>query len=611
MKCPNCSIPVKSFYSYCPSCGAHLGEKRGGFLHTLLILIGIGVVAGGAWNLFQNDSQKLPTVENNHPQPRDIPPTPRILSASSESKSQPIRLAVGLVVIEDITGNQIAQMPAALSSGGWIAIPAKLVLGGYSWFFQFKGGEPSEFTGGIIGDDDEAGIWQIRVIDPIPGPQIASGNMEQAFEWHSILSDKTVDTSHPAVISDQQNCIHIDFPAANIEPGVFIQNGHIVGWSFGELIPGGYIWKGVDGADLVLEMSVNDFYRATFEGGREEQFILAYAHQKTNPLKGLEYFANGFRADAKLSEKDAPAYLKGLNVIPGIRQLTSELSQAGYGGEVSEIFDSTVLSRAGDVELMSEVIRIVSDTRGNEAAVHMVEGVIRRPGNFDKAEASQIRVVLKDNYKKWLTDLVDSREYAKGFDVYTRAADMINDPDIHLLGVKFALAFNDWETAENILRSHRFPVDAMDQVKLLEGEIAQLKYKESDKYQDKDKIVIHFAPGSSHIPVSAVLNKTVNLNFIVDTGASMVTIPSAAAKALGIDVDAAPVRQLMTASQIITAPEVTLESIQIGEWVERHVNAFILDMPDQYGVGLLGLNYLNRFRMEVNSKAGVLTLTPR
>jgi predicted aspartyl protease len=67
----------------------------------------------------------------------------------------------------------------------------------------------------------------------------------------------------------------------------------------------------------------------------------------------------------------------------------------------------------------------------------------------------------------------------------------------------------------------------------------------------------------------------------------------------------------MTASQVISAPEVTLETIQIGGWVEHNIDAFILDMPDQYGVGLLGLNYLNRFKMDVNAKSGTLTLTPR
>jgi predicted aspartyl protease len=90
-----------------------------------------------------------------------------------------------------------------------------------------------------------------------------------------------------------------------------------------------------------------------------------------------------------------------------------------------------------------------------------------------------------------------------------------------------------------------------------------------------------------------------------------VTIPSAAARNLGIDVDAAPVRQLMTATQVIAAPEVTLETIQIGEWIEHNIDAFILDMPEQNGVGLLGLNYLNRFKMDVNAKSGTLTLTPR
>ncbi len=611
MKCPTCSIPVKSYYTYCPSCGAYLGGKRGGFWHTLLIIIGIGVAAGGAWNLFQEDSPKQKPVEKNQPRLQDIPPSPRILAASPESKTQPIRLAVGLVIIEDIAGNTIGQMTAAISAGGWAAIPAKTILGGYAWYFRFKSGESSEFTGGIIGDDDAVGIWQIRTPDQIPGPQIAPGNMDQAFQWHSIISEKTVETIRPVVLSDQQNCVYIAFGAAFPEPGVFIQKGRIVGWTFGDPLDGGFIWKGTDETSLVVELSVNDFYRTTFEGGREEQFILGYSREKTDPLKGLEYFANGFRLETKLPEADTPAYLKSQSVISKMRLLASELVQSGYGGDVSAILESKVISRAGDIQMLSDAIRIVSDARGYEAAVGLIENVLRGPGGFNHTEVGQIQGFLKDTYRKWLTALVDSREYAKGFEAYTRAADVIDDPEIHVLGAKFALAFNDWATAENILRTHQFTIDLMDQVKFLQGRIAQLKSKESDAYREKDKIVIHFAPGSGHIPVSAVVNKTVNLNFIVDTGASMVTIPSAAARSLGIDVDAAPVRQLMTASQVISAPEVTLETIQIGGWVEHNIDAFILDMPDQYGVGLLGLNYLNRFKMDVNAKSGTLTLTPR
>ena len=276
------------------------------------------------------------------------------------------------------------------------------------------------------------------------------------------------------------------------------------------------------------------------------------------------------------------------------------------------MFDSALFSRIGDVGLLIEVVNTVVQIRGFDNAVDILGDVLRSPQKFKKNQVEKIRGFQKEIFKQWLTALVNEGDYAKGLDVYDRAGKaLVDDPEIHLLGVKLALSFNDWETAEKILRSHQFPIDYTDQVKNLESQIAQIKSQQYEKQYAEDKIVIHFAPGSSYIPVTAVLNQSVTLNFVVDTGASVVTIPTSAARALGIDVESVPIRQLITAGAIITAREITLDSIQIGNWTEKNVTAFIIDMPDQSGAGLLGLNYLHRFRMDLNAKSGILTLTPR
>jgi len=92
----------------------------------------------------------------------------------------------------------------------------------------------------------------------------------------------------------------------------------------------------------------------------------------------------------------------------------------------------------------------------------------------------------------------------------------------------------------------------------------------------------------------------------------MVTIPTAAAEKLGIKIDSrTQLRKLVTAGGVIEAPQVTLQSIELDGWREYSVTAYIVDMPNQSGIGLLGLNYLKRFRMDLNTRAGVLTLAPR
>jgi len=612
MNCPNCNIPVKPYYLYCPSCGTHLGVKRGGFWSVLSILAAVLFMTGGLLYFDQTDFSLYVTPKKSLEKSRDALQSQRILTTSQESSARTIHLPVGFVIIEDVAGNPIAHMPAAVSASGWLAIPKAVCLGGYNWYFRFADRDQTQIIGGIIGDDDEAGIWQIQNVSFESGPRISAGNMEQSFDWFSIISDKSQKALYPKILSEEQNFYHVLFGQIVKEPGVFIQNDAIVGWSFGNLSAGGFVWRGADENNLVFELSVDDFYRATFENSREEQFVLAYGPKDTDPLTQLEYFAQGFRLAPKLAENDTPAHLKANAAVAEMKKLISTLVQSQDGYNVARIFDSVLLSRIGDVGLLTDALNAVVESRGSENALDVLEGVLRKPQEFNKTKINQLKALQKELYKQWLTTLVNEGEYAKGIKAYYRAEEaFVDDPEIHILGVKLALSFNDWKTAQKILRSRKFPLDFADQVKNLEGQIAQLKLKESDQYQEKEKIVIQFEPGAANIPVAAVLNQSLAQNFVVDTGATRVTIPSISARKLGIDIESAPVHQLITAGAVISAPEVTLESIQIGPWIEHDVKAFIVDLPDQYGTGLLGLNYLNRFRMEVNSKTGTLTLTPR
>jgi predicted aspartyl protease len=56
---------------------------------------------------------------------------------------------------------------------------------------------------------------------------------------------------------------------------------------------------------------------------------------------------------------------------------------------------------------------------------------------------------------------------------------------------------------------------------------------------------------------------------------------------------------------------VIIDAIEINGWVEYDISAVILDMPGRPGQGLLGLNYLGRFRMDLKPEEGILLLTPR
>ena len=202
--------------------------------------------------------------------------------------------------------------------------------------------------------------------------------------------------------------------------------------------------------------------------------------------------------------------------------------------------------------------------------------------------------------------MLEGNNIQKAWQVYERGGrQMPEDLNIYLFGVKLALAESDWATAEELLTARDYPAALRDQVSSLQKQISELKGQQG-------KIAIRFAPGSQQIPVTASLNQGTLQDFIIDTGASMVTIPSSTAADLGIIISVRnPRRKVSTANGVVYAPEVVLASINLEGYETNNVKALVMDFPDQPELGLLGLNYLSRFRMDLNTDEGLLLLSPK
>ena len=90
------------------------------------------------------------------------------------------------------------------------------------------------------------------------------------------------------------------------------------------------------------------------------------------------------------------------------------------------------------------------------------------------------------------------------------------------------------------------------------------------------------------------------------------TIPLSTARRLGIPLNgSSPIRTVYTAGGPVEAREVTIDEITLNGWSVRRVTALVLDIPGRSDLGLLGLNYLNRFDMDLRAEKGLLTLTPK
>ena len=112
--------------------------------------------------------------------------------------------------------------------------------------------------------------------------------------------------------------------------------------------------------------------------------------------------------------------------------------------------------------------------------------------------------------------------------------------------------------------------------------------------------------------VRGQVNEQVKTLFLVDTGATYCVLTKVAADRLGLA--SSPVLtmvKLTTASGTIEAPLITVDLIQIGGAEARSVEAVIHDMPEfpSAVAGLLGLSFLNQFKVEIDREEGVMLLT--
>lgn len=613
MQCEKCQIPVKSYFTYCPNCGARLNTGfrniNGLFLFLIITILLVSALVSGIFFNSKPQTGFPPTSKDR------LDPAPRSSGGSLDffnvfglpagQTPSDVKLTIGRVIFYDIAGNLINELAVAASESGWIAFPLRWCIGAERWVFRAPTGEDMEISGGIVGDYDDMGLWQLKPAGPLSSPPIFPADPARPMTWVSLDSDRQAGVSGVSVISEQENVDRIllkGFPEGH---GVFLQDKKIVGWTFSDL-KGGYVWKGLDEENRVVEVDVADFYRLTFAGSREEQFIVAYAENDESLGGQLAAFAKGFYQEPMLFGDNTPAHLTSDAAIAKMRGIIAELVDQGDFFAIVSVIDGRVLSAAGDVAFVRDVAAFTDQVRGPESAIALIDEVITRPGNFDQAQVLQIQGMQKQLYRKWLNLMISEKNYEQGRAVYQQAARVFSgDPEIHLIGARLALVSSDWATAETILRGKFFPMELADQVRRLEEQIAELKFQ-------TDKIVIRFSPGSALIPVTGRINDRVPLNFIVDTGASMVTIPSAIAATLGLRADgAAPMENLVTAGGVVPAYRVNLKSITVGEWTEYNIPAYVLDLPEQSGMGLLGLNYLNRFRMDLNTRSGVLTLAPR
>jgi clan AA aspartic protease (TIGR02281 family) len=618
--CPQCHIknPIES--DICYNCGASLHEMpaKKASRSWLAVVVFVLFVVGVLYFYYRSNSPPPPSSNSNLFSKDRVTPAPRqtrlpekapVVTAGtdSEADAEQINIPVGLLRIRDIAGHLISEILVPVVGGGWVALPTRECIGGSSWILQMSSGGRQDIEGGIINDLDQISLWRIREDQILESPDLYPWSAGKPLTWLALRSQDPPESIEIGAIGRQGNFNKGSLPDGINDSGVFIQDGRVVGWTFGDLIDGAFLWTGDGGRNLKAEIWVDDYYRLTFANSREEAFVLALAMgDDYSNLDRLEAFARAFRIDPRLSAGQTPDYLKPEAVISQMRLLLARAVQEGFGSQAANYFDAEVLAQADDVSLMSDVVMLTAESLGLEEAVNLTENAIEDLVPKSNREKTQLNELHSGLYQNWLNALLEGGDIQDAWRVHERGGRQLPDDfNIYLFGVKLALAGDDWATAEKLLAAKDYPPAFRDQVRSLQSQISELKGQQG-------KIVIRFAPGTRQIPVTAAVNQGTSQEFIVDTGASMVTIPFSTARNLGIVISVRnPRRKVYTASGELYAPEVVLDSITLEGFETYNVKALVMDLPNQPGLGLLGLNYLRRFRMDLNTDDGMLLLAPR
>ncbi len=114
------------------------------------------------------------------------------------------------------------------------------------------------------------------------------------------------------------------------------------------------------------------------------------------------------------------------------------------------------------------------------------------------------------------------------------------------------------------------------------------------------------ADGTGHFFATGAING-VAVRFLVDTGATFISIGNSDARRLGIDTSRGQTGISHTANGQVKVTKVKLDSVQVGEVTLHNVDAVVhgTDLP----VILLGMSFLNR--MEMQREGATMTLRKR
>lgn len=124
------------------------------------------------------------------------------------------------------------------------------------------------------------------------------------------------------------------------------------------------------------------------------------------------------------------------------------------------------------------------------------------------------------------------------------------------------------------------------------------------------KIQVPFIQTKGAMLVQGSVNG-IAMQFVVDSGASLVVIPPAIAKQAGISTAGARTILLQTANGQVSAPVVRINEMKVNQLQRQSIDAAVQKVSEDGRIGLLGMSFLNAYKITVDHDNSMLILEAR
>lgn len=612
MICRRCKTENPDTSRYCSSCGALLTRslakpRRTVPWYAFAGAAALAVLVAGYFLLpglrrSPLSTETGPAASGTAPQVAADTDRP----GASGSTAAPSRLALvaGRFSLDGLWQGAPASLDSALVDGSWAALPLWAMLGPTPPRLESPGpaGAPPGWCDWRPGSP--VVLCRLDLGESLRTPELAPYDESVVLEWRPLSGEKTSFAIETGPLRPSGPFRSFALFSEIDAPGVLVQKGAVVGWTFGPSVARGYLWSPVDGAGPKPALAAADLVAVLRNAApREAAFVQALSMAgDVGDFRRLEAFAAGFRRSSSLSPEDLPSPLRPPAVAARMSALAAAAVDRGMAAEVARLLDPPTLAAASDLALIRAAARAYDEARGFDAVHRLLIDLRREPAIQGAAAPREIDALEVGLAKAALHRVLNERGYG-GRDIFEEAIRLApDDLELHLLGVEVAVLDKDFGRAGDLLASKKYPTALSDKARTLERLVEEGR-------RDLDSVTIRFNPGDKLIPVYAVLNKKHRQKFFIDTGATTTIIPTTAVAALGIRIDnTTPVVGFQGVAGGDLAYQVRVDSIEIEGQTVFDIRAIVYDLGDDENAGLLGNDFLQHFQVDLDSIRGVLKL---